>query len=179
MLAQLVCLDRRYQRMNCFNIRELQTLLKNRYHPELLDETLHTEFLSQTTLSTRFKLLDLNNITPRMSIFKEYSLLSNETSNTLDTFNVSSMENSSSVVGSRYALTDYIETSFSPVSSYYSIFHQFGLTHTVKPAVVDTPRLENTVNTYSDFSFTINQFPLSSVLSSALRGLFYQPLKTF
>ena len=76
MLAQLVCLDRRYQRMNCFNIRELQTLLKNRYHPELLDEKLHTEFLSQTTLSTRFKLFNLNYITPRMSIFHEYPLFS-------------------------------------------------------------------------------------------------------
>jgi len=74
MLAQLVCLDRRYQRMNCFNIRELQTLLKNRYHPELLDEKLHTDFLSQTVLSTRFKLFDLNTITPRMSLFNEFAV---------------------------------------------------------------------------------------------------------
>lgn len=77
MLAQLVCLDRRYQRMNCFNIRELQTLLKNRYHPELLDEKLHTDFLSQTTLSTRFKLFDLNVINPRMALFNEFPLFNN------------------------------------------------------------------------------------------------------
>lgn len=76
MLAQLICLDRRYQRMNCFNIRELQTLLKNRYHPELLDEKLHTDFLAQTTLSTRFKLFDLNVITPRMSLFNDFSVFS-------------------------------------------------------------------------------------------------------
>ena len=31
MLCQLVCLDRRYQRMNCFNIREVQALLKGRF----------------------------------------------------------------------------------------------------------------------------------------------------
>ena len=74
MLAQLVCLDRRYQRMNCFNIRELQSLLKNRYHAELLDDKLHTEFLSQTTLSTRFKLGSTDLATPRMSIFHTYPL---------------------------------------------------------------------------------------------------------
>jgi heme/copper-type cytochrome/quinol oxidase subunit 1 len=34
MLAQMVCIDRRYQRMNCFNIREIQTLLRSRYHPD-------------------------------------------------------------------------------------------------------------------------------------------------
>ena len=31
MLMQLVCVDRRYQRMNCFNIRELQGILKRRF----------------------------------------------------------------------------------------------------------------------------------------------------
>ena len=75
MLAQLVCLDRRYQRMNCFNIRELQTLLKNRYHPELLDERLHTDFLSQTSLITRFKLFYSNSTKPQMLLFNDYPLL--------------------------------------------------------------------------------------------------------
>lgn len=74
MLAQLVCLDRRYQRMNCFNIRELQTLLKNRYHPDLVDERLYTDFLAQTTLNTRFKLFNTDLITPRMAIFHDYPL---------------------------------------------------------------------------------------------------------
>jgi hypothetical protein len=30
-LCQLVCIDRRYQRMNCFNIKEVQSLLRNRF----------------------------------------------------------------------------------------------------------------------------------------------------
>ena len=30
MLCQIACIDRRYQRMNCFNIREVQTLLRSR-----------------------------------------------------------------------------------------------------------------------------------------------------
>ena len=90
MLAQLVCLDRRYQRMNCFNIRELQTLLKNRYHPELLDEKLHTDFLSQTVLNTRFKLFDLSVINPKMSLFSEFSALKTSTSTTQPSVNSSS-----------------------------------------------------------------------------------------
>jgi hypothetical protein len=87
MLAQLICLDRRYQRMNCFNIRELQTLLKNRYHPELLDEKLHTDFLSQSVLTTRFKLFNLTNITPRMSLFEEFSLFYTSKTSLLTDFN--------------------------------------------------------------------------------------------
>jgi hypothetical protein len=37
MLVQLVCLDRRYQRMNCYNIREIQTVLKSRYAPNSIE----------------------------------------------------------------------------------------------------------------------------------------------
>jgi hypothetical protein len=74
MLAQLICLDRRYQRMNCFNIRELQTLLKNRYQADLWDDSLNTSFLSETSLSTRFKLLVSDSITQKMEIYNEYHL---------------------------------------------------------------------------------------------------------
>lgn len=41
-LCQLVCVDRRYQRMNCFNIKELQSLLRNRFYPEILPSNLLT-----------------------------------------------------------------------------------------------------------------------------------------
>jgi hypothetical protein len=60
--------------MNCFNIRELQTLMKNRYHPELLDEKSHTDFLSKIMLSTRFKLGDMFVAEPQMSIYHEFPL---------------------------------------------------------------------------------------------------------
>ena len=35
-LAQLICTDRRYQRMNCFNIAELQDMLRNEYWNDYL-----------------------------------------------------------------------------------------------------------------------------------------------
>lgn len=53
-LAQLVCVDRRYQRMNCFNIRELQSLLRKRFFFELLNENQYNTVLNQTSLSERF-----------------------------------------------------------------------------------------------------------------------------
>lgn len=74
MLAQLVCLDRRYQRMNCFNIRELQTLLKNKHHPDLWDEYLTRQFLSQVTINTRFKTFGSDQISPKMSIFNAFPM---------------------------------------------------------------------------------------------------------
>jgi len=37
MLCQLVCVDRRYQRMNCFNIREMQGILKRKFFTDLVN----------------------------------------------------------------------------------------------------------------------------------------------
>lgn len=62
MLCQLLCLDRRYQRMNCFNVRELQALLKNRFFTELVSSKDHHEFLDQTAIGIRFKTNNLDTI---------------------------------------------------------------------------------------------------------------------
>jgi len=55
MLAQLVCVDRRYQRMNCFNIRELQSMLKKRFFTDLVNTNDHRELLNSTMIGLRFK----------------------------------------------------------------------------------------------------------------------------
>ena len=68
MLAQLVCLDRRYQRMNCFNMRELQALLKEKHYPDLIN--LYEQRLSiGTNLNTRFKLNDISLIDQKSILF--------------------------------------------------------------------------------------------------------------
>ena len=64
MLCQLLCLDRRYQRMNCFNVRELQALLKNRFFNELVSSKDHHEFLGQTAIGIREKLSVFGNDYP-------------------------------------------------------------------------------------------------------------------
>lgn len=54
MLAQLVCTDRRYARMNCFNIRELQTILKTKFFTDLVSSHDHRAVLSNSMIGLRF-----------------------------------------------------------------------------------------------------------------------------
>lgn len=54
MLVQLVCLDRRYQRMNCYNIREIQSLLKSKYSPNTADNAAVRFTLDDTVLGLRY-----------------------------------------------------------------------------------------------------------------------------
>jgi len=55
MLCQLVCTDRRYQRMNCFNIRELQGILKRRFFTDLVNSNDHRDLLNSSMIGLRFK----------------------------------------------------------------------------------------------------------------------------
>ncbi len=55
MLCQLVCVDRRYQRMNCFNIREMQALLKRKFFTDLINSKDHHTLLDKTSMGLRFK----------------------------------------------------------------------------------------------------------------------------
>jgi hypothetical protein len=55
MLFQLVCSDRRYSRLNCFNIREYESLLKRKFFKDLINITDNHLFLNNTILSLRYK----------------------------------------------------------------------------------------------------------------------------
>jgi len=55
MLCQLVCVDRRYARMNCFNIRELQGILKRRFFTDLINSSDHRDVLDSSMIGLRFK----------------------------------------------------------------------------------------------------------------------------
>lgn len=55
MLCQLVCVDRRYQRMNCFNIRELQGSLKRKFFDDLVNSQSSHELLNESVVGLRFK----------------------------------------------------------------------------------------------------------------------------
>lgn len=55
MLCQLVCVDRRYQRMNCFNIRELQGSLKRKFFDDLVNSQSTHELLNDSVVGLRFK----------------------------------------------------------------------------------------------------------------------------
>lgn len=76
MLCQLLCLDRRYQRMNCFNVRELQSLLKNRFFTELVNDQEHHEFLENTIIGLRYKLNSLEFIQSNIMTAFKYAFTS-------------------------------------------------------------------------------------------------------
>jgi hypothetical protein len=56
MLFQLVCTDRRYARMNCFNIRELQSVLKRKFFSDLISSHDYRSLLTQSMIGLRFRL---------------------------------------------------------------------------------------------------------------------------
>ena len=74
MLCQLVCIDRRYQRMNCFNIREIQSLLKRKFFTDLINSHDHRTLLDKTAMGLRFKTNNVNLINNNMFIFYNYGI---------------------------------------------------------------------------------------------------------
>ena len=80
MLCQLVCLDRRYQRMNCFNIREIQAILKGRFFSDLVNSEDHHDFLEKTSIGMRFKTNSLDAIQPNMLLMFRYGPINNSQS---------------------------------------------------------------------------------------------------
>ena len=77
MLGQLICLDRRYQRMNCFNIREVEALLKTRFFPDLINSQDYRTVLNHSMVGLRFKTNNVNLIHSNISLVSQYGLLRN------------------------------------------------------------------------------------------------------
>jgi len=74
MLCQLVCVDRRYQRMNCFNIREIQSILKRKFFTDLINTHEHHTLLDKTAMGLRFKTNNINLINSNIFIFYNYGI---------------------------------------------------------------------------------------------------------
>ena len=86
MLVQLVCLDRRYQRMNCYNIREIQTVLKSKYTPNVANSTNVRFSLNDTTIGLRYQLGGLDFINSSVLTYYQNSFAVNSPYATLHTF---------------------------------------------------------------------------------------------
>nr|QTT61062.1 cytochrome c oxidase subunit 1 [Euplotes vannus] len=116
-LCQLVCIDRRYQRMNCFNIRELQGLLRNRFFEEIAPS-----YLSTNPANTSRSLKTVRAFTSTHAENFEYSTLG---SNNL----VDSLWNPTplSISGRDMTLTNYhITTPIKAAPSLYNSILRFG-----------------------------------------------------
>lgn len=95
MLCQLVCVDRRYQRMNSFNIRELQSILQRRFFTDLINTSDHHQMLESLAVSMRFKSNSNDFIRPDQSLFYNFGL------------NNSFRTKSAELLTYNYAKTDY------------------------------------------------------------------------
>jgi len=74
MLCQLVCVDRRYQRMNCFNIRELQGILKRKFFTDLVNTSDSHRAVESTLINMRHKNNMSNILLYDQSLFYNFDL---------------------------------------------------------------------------------------------------------
>ena len=74
MLFQLVCTDRRYARMNCFNIRELQGILKRKFFVDLVDSHDYKELLKSSMINLRYKTNSNLNLDFDTSMFYKFGI---------------------------------------------------------------------------------------------------------
>lgn len=74
MLCQLVCVDRRYQRMNCFNIRELQGILKRKFFTDLVNTSDSHKMMEPTLIGMRHKNNMSNILMYDQSLFYNFDL---------------------------------------------------------------------------------------------------------
>jgi hypothetical protein len=98
MLCQLVCVDRRYQRMNCFNIRELQGNLKRKFFSDLVNSNDHREILNNTMIGLRFKTQDISSLNPDVFSFYQYGTHNNSKSRNLTFINAYDINNNLSTI---------------------------------------------------------------------------------
>ena len=74
MLCQLVCVDRRYQRMNCFNIREVQSLLKKKFFIDLVNSHDNRILMNKSAIGLRYKTNNLNVLNNNFFNFYNYGI---------------------------------------------------------------------------------------------------------
>jgi heme/copper-type cytochrome/quinol oxidase subunit 1 len=74
MLFQLVCTDRRYARMNCFNIRELQGILKRKFFVDLIDSHDYKDLLKSSMINLRYKTNSNLNLDFDTSMFYKFGI---------------------------------------------------------------------------------------------------------
>ena len=113
MLCQLVCADRRYQRMNCFNIRELQGNLKRKFFADLVNVSDHRDFLDSTMIGLRFRTNNELNIYHDNLAFHNLGITNEAKSRSLSLDNVYSSNNNFGIMkffNSTLSLNDLVSS---------------------------------------------------------------------
>lgn len=160
MLCQLVCTDRRYQRMNCFNIRELQGILKRRFFTDLVNSNDHRDLLDSTMIGLRYKTNGLNSIEPDMPMF----------------FNLGT---TNSIKTKQTHLNPYVNLLLNPETGYKSNFEVLKDTLTYYFSMVDSLAdrlMEPVINAYNNS--TLNSFKPSLRYNNFKISSFFEKIQT-
>jgi hypothetical protein len=149
---QLVCVDRRYQRMNCFNVRELQGNLKRKFFTDLVNSNDHRDFLNQSILGMRFKTNNNLAVTPDMEAFYNFGTTTTSKTKTFEFVNIYSNVNTS---------FSFMTTRFSNLFS-FSVINQLNIFHNFTLYLKSTINILTSLNIYSLFT----TFNIPSILTN-------------
>jgi hypothetical protein len=160
--------------MNCFNIREVEALLKTRFFPDLVNSQDYRVLLNNSMIGLRFKTNDLNSINPNMLLFHQYGLTKNSSNRFLNNF-----VNQSTVISAyEFYETSYLNNLIFNNLNKYLIGNIFYDTHlyfaeyfspntTSSNLMVDQGYMN-----FVEFSASLAQF-FKSEIERDLLGLFY------
>jgi hypothetical protein len=121
MLCQLVCVDRRYQRMNCFNMRELQSILKRKFFTDLVNTSDSHKAMDTTLINMRHKNNMSNILLYDQSLFYNFDLTNTSKFKTF-TFSPGKVYTYSNLNYLPKYTTNLSLTNFSLLYSYTNIF---------------------------------------------------------
>jgi hypothetical protein len=177
MLFQLVCTDRRYARMNCFNIRELQGILKRKFFTDLVNSHEHKDLLDKSMIGLRYKTNSNINLDPDMLSFYNFGL---HNAGLSKSFN---FENDKFSSGNKIETTNGLDSYFitlflsnTSTKSDYNVFQSFkdsiidisSLVFSCNPLSLSTLPSFNTFTGLSllNFSFNFTTYPIFGSVSS-------------
>jgi hypothetical protein len=180
MLCQLVCVDRRYQRMNCFNIRELQGILKRKFFTDLVNTTDSHKATDSTLIGMRHK-NNMSNI-----LLYDQSLLYN-----FDITSTSKFKNFTFTPGKVYSYSSTLNTSLQNTLTipnhglYLNMMRPkiyLILTSLLKDIVnfFSVPTLTSAVSLHTSFGFILNSlsYNLYFALPNPIQSFMAIPTKT-
>ena len=132
MLMQLVCVDRRYQRMNCFNIRELQGILKRRFFTDMVNSSDHRELASSSMIGIRFKGNNNFNLDSDILSFYRVGTTLSSKSRLADMHSYYGNASQTNLIKSNYSYSEYFTNALVGLRAFLhflvkSIFSIFGI----------------------------------------------------
>lgn len=177
MLCQLVCTDRRYARMNCFNIRELQGILKRKFFVDLVNSHDHKSILEESMIGMRYKANQSLNTDLDYTTFYNFGLHTGRTrDNTNYTFlnNLTTSSNRVFIDGVSYKILRTLD-SLTPLSTpLNTIFLNFF--SRLYNTIIDSICILLTLN---PFASLIQLFNLNLVISTLLNNFNFFYTKSY